>query len=149
MSVYLDLLHAVNCGKKYRINLKEKTLKIDGKEIVLDDRTDLIDRTDLVNLHIYKTNDPWEVLEQLYAKYKRSAPSAHYQGNKPYFKATDVEELDDNEIAFNEARNLMQSAIEGYVLLAGLSGLLKWQNDDHWFWQSSNFRELIVLKEWV
>lgn len=145
MSIYMDLLHAVECGSKFRINLKEKTLKIDGFEFILQDN--LIENNDLIYLGVYET-EPWKVIEELYLRYKRSTPSAHCNGNKPYFKADSAEDLTDDELAFNEPRNLMQCALEGYVLLAGLSGLIEWQNENHWFWQSTLDKELIVLKEW-
>lgn len=145
MSVYMDLLHAVDCGRKFKINLVEKTLKIDRNEILLTD--DLIERDDIIGLGI-DARTPWDVLEELYAKYKRSAPSAHYNGNKPYFKADKVEDLTDDEIAFNEPRDWCQAALEGYVLFAGLSGWLEFENKKHWFWQGTD-RELVVLREWI
>lgn len=145
MSVFLNLVHAAECGKKYRINLKEKTLRIDNKDIPLTEN--LIEEKDIEQFTSAK--DFWEIIEDLYAIYKRSAPSAHYKGNKPYFKAEDVENLTDDEIAFNEPRNIMQAVLEGYVLLAGLSGWLEWQNENHWFWQSPGDKELIILKEWI
>ena len=43
----------------------------------------------------------------------------------------------------------MQCALEAYVLLASLSGLIEWKNEQHWFWQSKLDKELIVLKEWL
>ena len=141
MSVYNELLERVSKGAKFNINLVEKTLKIDGKEIVLEGN--LIDDTD-VNLSF----DCWEVLEMLYSQYKRSVPSERHNGNKPYFKAVSVEELTDNELAFNASRNYCQCQLEGYVLLAGLSGLLTWQNENHWFWQGID-KQLVVLKEWI
>lgn len=146
MSVFTDLLEAVDCGAKFRINLKEKTLKINGKEVLLTD--DLISRDDLFALGITERT-PWTILEELYAKYKRSVPSARSNGNKPYFKADGVEDLTDDEIAFNEPRDFCQAALESYVLLAGLSGWLLWENEQHWFWQSDNDLQLVVLKEWI
>lgn len=146
MSVYTDLLHAAEYGRKYRINLKEKTLKIDNREINLENN--LIEPEDLHMLGIEKT-EPWEIFEELYFKYKKSVPSAHYNGNKPYFHADNAEDLTDYEIAFNKQRGTMQAALEGYVLLAGLSGWLIWQNENHWFWQSDVYRECVVLKEWI
>ena len=141
MSIYSDLLERVDRGAKYNINLVDKTLKIDGKEIVLEGN--LIDENDVGN------GNPWEILETLYLSFKRSVPSERHNGNRSYFKADSVEELTDDEIAFNEPRNLAQFALEAYVLLASLKGILTWQNDNHWFWQSNNFDSLVVLREWV
>lgn len=140
MSMYSDLIERVAKGAKFKINLVEKTLKIDGKEISLEGN--LIDENDVGN------GNPWDILETLYLSYKRSVPSEHQNGNKPYFTAASVEELDDDEIAFNEPRNLAQFKLECYVLFASLNGLLKMENDNHWFWQG-NDKELVVLKEWI
>lgn len=146
MSIYMDLLHAVECGAKFKIDLKEKTLDIERKEIILQDN--LIEKNDLVFLGIYET-ESWRVIEELYLRYKRSTPSAHNNGNKPYFKADSVEYLTDDELAFNESRNFMQCALEGFILLASLNGMIEWHNENHWFWQSQLDKELIVLREWI
>ena len=140
MSIYTDLLERVDNGAKFKINLVEKTLKIDGREIILDGN--LIDDAECNKC------DAWKIVESLYAKYKRSVPSSHQNGNKPYFKAVPTEELTNDEIAFNLNRNYCQAALEGYVLLAGLNGWLKFKNDKHWFWQGTD-KELVILKEWV
>lgn len=141
MSIYNDLLERVSMGAKYKIDLVQKTLKIDGKEVVLEGN--LIDETD-VNLSF----DCWEILEMLYSQYKRSIPSERHLGNRPYFKAVSVEELTDNEIAFNASRNYCQAQLEGFVLLASLSGWFKWKNDKHWFYQGHD-ASLVCLKEWI
>lgn len=143
MSIYSDLLERVDRGAKYNINLVDKTLKIDGKEIALEGN--LID----INEGSFIYEHPWETLEALYFSYKRSVTSEKSNGNKPFFKAVNAEELTDNEIAFNLSRNYCQAALEGYVLLAGLSGWLTWNNDNHWFWQSDKDKELVVLREWI
>jgi hypothetical protein len=140
MSLYSELLDRVSRGAKYRIDLIQKTLKIDGKDIMLEGN--LIDENDVGNGH------PWDILETLYLSYKRSVPSAKYNG-KSYFKADSVEDLDDDEIAFNEPRELAQFALECYVLFASVSGKLKWMFDPHWFYQSPVFPECVVLREWV
>lgn len=141
MSLYLELIEKVARGSKYNINLVQKTLSIDRNNIALEGN--LIDENDVGN------GNPWEILETLYLSYKRSVPSAHHNGNRSYFKADLAEELSDDEIAFNEPRNLAQFALETYVLFASLSGWLKIENDKHWFWQSKTFPQLVVLREWL
>ena len=103
----------------------------------------MIDNNDLIRIGITSDNQ-MEIIEQLYANFKRSVPSAKYNG-KSYFKALDVEELTDSDIAFNWDRSYAQAALEGYILLGGLT----WENDNHWFWQSQYDKDLIILKEWV
>ena len=132
MSIYSNLLDRVSKGAKYKINLVDKTLKIDGKEIALEGN--LIDENDVGN------GNPWDILETLYLSFKRSVPSERHNGNHSYFKCDSVEDLSDDEIAFNEPRSLSQFALECYVLFASISGKLEWQNDNHWFWQSKKIR---------
>lgn len=140
MSLYGELLERVSKGAKFKIDLVGKTLKVDGKEIVLEGN--LIDENDVGN------GDPWEILETLYLSFKRSVPSAKYNG-KSYFKCDSVEDLSDDEIAFNEPRGLAQFALECYVLFASVLGWLKMKNEKHFFWQSKIFPECVVLREWI
>ena len=146
MSVYLDLIDAVERGKEVHINLVEKTVKINGNEIDLQGK-ELINFNDTDKIQIYST-EPWDIIEDLYARFKRSVPSTTTKTNKTYFHADLVEDLNDDEIAFNESRDLCQVALEGYVLLAGLRNWLKFENEKHWFWQGTD-KELVVLREWV
>lgn len=141
MSLYSQLIDKVTRGSKYNINLVQKTLSIDRSVIALEGN--LIDDNDVVD------DNSWETLDTLYSSYKRSVPSAHHNGNKSYFKADNAEDLTDDELAFNENRNIAQFKLELFILLASLSGMLVWQNDKHWFWQSEKDKELIVLREWV
>lgn len=146
MSIFIDLIEAVNCGQKVYINLVEKTAKVNGNEICLDDKQ-LIDITDMEYVRCNYTN-PWDIIEELYANYKRSVPSARTKTNKSYFKADSVNDLTDDEMAFNEARDVTQIILEAFVLLSSLSGWLTWKNDKHWFYQGKD-ADLIILKEWV
>ena len=141
MSIYSQLLDRVSKGAKFKIDLVGKTLKVDGKEIILEGN--LIDENDVGN------GNPWDILDTLYLSFKRSVPSERHNGNKPYFKCDDVENLTDDEIAFNEPRNLAQFALECYVLFASVLGWLEWNNDKHWFYQSKVFPELVCLREWI
>ena len=140
MSVYRELLERVSMGAKFKIDLVQKILKIDGKEVVF--KGNLINESDIGD------GDYWDTLEVLYQFFKRSVPSERHNGNRPYFKAVSVEELTDDEIAFNESRNVAQFKLECYVLFASILGWLEWKNDKHWFWQGYD-KDLVVLKEWI
>ena len=145
MSVFIDLLDAIDCGKKVHINLVEKTVKINGSEINLEGK-ELIESKDMDMMF---ATEPWKIAEELYARYKRSIPSITTKTNKPYFHADSVEDLTDNEIAFNAPRDWCQVCLEGYILIAGLSGWLELENEKYWFWQSKKFKEFVILKEWI
>lgn len=147
MSVYSELLNHAQEGGKYKIDLKNKSLKIGNKnyikngEVLIED--ELFD-SDL----LMKLQDPWNKASELYNRYKHSIPTSHYKDNS-YFKALKYEELSSEELAYGLYRNYAQAALEGFILLASIKGLLKWQNDKHWFWQDENNKDFIILKEYV
>lgn len=153
MSVYSILIEKVKEGKNYKIDLKNKSLKIGRKyyikegDVCVEDN--LINEDDMQNLEIdFSKEHVWDVLEWLYFQFKHSVPNENYH-KKSYFKALKVTELDDGELAFNESRNIAQAMLEGFILLASLNQWLKWEFDKKWFWQSSDDKNLIVMKEWI
>ena len=147
MSVYSELLNHAQEGGKYKIDLKNKSLKIGNKnyikngEVLIED--ELFDSDLLIKLQ-----DSWNKTSELYNQYKHSIPTSHYKDNS-YFKALKYEELSSEELAYGLYRNYAQAALEGFILLASIKGLLKWQNDKHWFWQDENDKDFIILKEYV
>lgn len=158
MSIYKDLLDAVDNGKKFKVDLVNKSLWIDRKQIIKkgeivhdeDKSKDLIKEWDLA-LHFKcmpLNENPWDIIEVLYKEFKHSAPSKH-SNNRGYFKALSLEDLSDADLAYGYDREFAQAMLEGYILLASIIGWIKWENESHWFWQSDSDRELVVLKEWI
>lgn len=159
MSIYTDLLNAVYNGKKFKVDLIDKSLWINKRQIIKkggivhvhDKSKELIEEWDLEDYGIEYDieKDPWTTVKFLYSyHYKRSVPKEH-SNKRSYFKALSVDELDDFELAYNFDRNLGQAILEGYVLLASLKGILKWDFGDHWFWQYEDDDDLVVLRNWV
>lgn len=153
MSVYSELLkHAQERGK-YNIDLINKSLKI-GKQYYIKDGVikvddELIAMNDIKNLSIgYVDLESWEIVRDLYSKFKCSIPLASYHSHS-YFKAKKYEELTQADLAFGESRHYAHAMLEGYVLLASMAGLLKWENENHWFWQDPVDKDLIVLRNWI
>ena len=158
MSIYTELLDAVDNGKKFKVDLVNKSLWINKTQIIKegeivnekDKGKDLIKEWDLA-LHFRAmklTEYPWDVIETLYKKYKYSAPDKH-DNKKSYFKSLPFDELTDEDLAYGYDRNFAQAILEGYILFANLKGWLTWEYECYWFWQSDNDRELIILKEWI
>lgn len=153
MSIYKTLLQHASQGRNFRINLNSKDLWIgkkqyikEGEMIVIDD--ELIDKEDLQEFGIEDLSiKTWEVIEYLYQMYKHSVPNSHWRDNA-YFEALSYDELTTDELAYNIDRKYAQSIIEGYILLGSMAKLIEWQNEENWFWQSSEDENLIVLKEW-
>jgi hypothetical protein len=159
MSIYRDLINAVGDGKKFKVDLIHKSLWIDKKQIIRegeivyeqDKSKDLIKKWDLALDYgntVPLDENHWNAIEFLYKEFKHSAPSEH-SNKKSYFKALSVDELTDEELAYNIDRDFGQCLIEGYILLASLQGWLKWEHGDYWFWQSETDENLIVLRNWV
>lgn len=157
-SIYGELLDAVDKGKRFKVDLMEKSLWINKKQIIKkgeivneqDQSKEFIKEYDLALEYgsFSLSNSPWEVIEVLYTEFKKSVPGEH-SNRKSYFKALPVDELTDAELAYGTDRDYAQARIEGYVLLASLIGWLKWEHGTHWFYQSPSDSELIVLRNWI
>lgn len=147
MSIYCELLKHAQEGGKYKIDLKNKSLKIGNRNYIKSGNVltsdDLFD-----NDFLMECESPWDKASELYQQYKHSIPTSHYKDNS-YFKALKYEELTSDELAYGLYRNYARAALEGFILLASISELLKWQNDKHWFWQDKNDKDFIILKEYV
>ena len=157
MSIYTELLDAVDNGKKFKVDLVNKSLWINKTQIIKegeivnekDKGKDLIKEWDLT-LHFGSMpldEHPFGVIEFLYNKYKHSASREH-SNKKSYFKALPVDELTDKDLAYGYDRDFAQAMLEGYILLSSIIGWIKFENDNHWFYQGKD-KELIILKEWI
>ena len=93
--------------------------------------------------------DAYAEIERLYAQFKRSVPNRHVRLNKGYFKALSSDALTMEELMDNMPRPEARMALEGFILLASLSGLIPWHNPKHFFWQSAADPECIVYRDWV
>ena len=158
MSIYTDLIDAVGSGKKFKVDLVNKSLWINKRQIIKegeivneqDQGKELIEEDDLGIKYGYAplSQEPWKLIKILYFEYKHSVPSKNGM-YKSYFKALQSEELTDAEIAYNADRCSAQCMLEGYVLLSSLQGWLKWEHGTHWFWKSETDEELVILRQWI
>lgn len=159
MSIYKDIINEIQNGKRFKIDLNKKDLWIGRKQIIKEgviidekylnealiepfDLEDILEYSPILNEHC------WNVVEMLYEKYQHSSPTKTNLGNKPYFKALDVEDLYDYDLAYGLERNVAQVILESYILLGGLIGWLVWQNENHWFYQGKD-KEFVVIREWI
>lgn len=139
MCIYEKLIEVAKDGGKFKIDLNSKSLKI-GKTDYIKDGEVLVDE-DLIN-----EDGSWERVSELYQIFKYSVP--HAKEKQSYFKGLSEDELTDGERAFNVSRSMGRAMLEGYILLTNVKGVLRWENDDNWFWQDENDKDLIVLREW-
>lgn len=155
MSIYEMLLRKADEGGRYRIDLNKRDLWIGRKHYIKDgevmhDET-LIDKDDLKNVfgvEIDISKNAWDVIKYLYQEYKHSIPNERWK-DKSYFKALPVEELTDDELAFNISRIFGQAMLEGYILLGSMIGWIEWKDKEHWFWQDEEDENCIILRDWI
>lgn len=150
MTIYEEAIEKVRNGAKFRIDLREKSLKINGKYLIKkgewNEEKTLIESTG---------EDQIEVLKRLYLNYRTSAPSSTSQGNRSYFKALEEDELTDSQLAYSERRSEAQVMLEAYILCKSLNDgdLMKelFGDTNRWFWQAkeAELKEFIILKEWI
>lgn len=157
MSVYSELLDSVVKGKRFKVDLIEKSLWIDRKQIIRkgeiicgkDIGKELINKWDLYSNFGGSSLDhnPWDWINVLYSEYKHSAPEKH-SDNSSYFKALSVDDLSDADLAYGHNRKYSQAMLEGYILFGSLVGWIKWEHGNHWFYQGED-KDLVVLKNWI
>lgn len=158
MSIYAELLQKADKGKRFKVDLKNKNLWLGAKQVI-SEGTVLIDEDELINkddlngiigeyVEIDLSKDCWQIVSVLFEIYKHSVPNKHWKDNG-YFRALNADDLTTEELAYGIDRKFSQAILDGYILLASLNDWLVWRNDDHWFWQSDENPECVVLKEWI
>lgn len=142
MTIYDKLVEEVTNGACYKIDLVNKSLRV-GKEVLIDEGNfdgDLIGDLPC---------NPWEMAERLYNNFYNSRPGVWSKHDGKYFKAKPGDEMDFIELAKGEPRHIARAKLEGFILCAVLSGLLKWNpRFGTWFWQSPKHENFVLLKAW-
>lgn len=134
---------------KIYIDLKNKTLKV-GKQLLIENGNIKQNKV-IVGDEVYECDELISELldiDDLYKQYKYSLPSER-DCDKHYFKALTASLLTDEQLVYGMSRLEARVRLESYVMLGALAGLLKWENNDHWFWQSSKDKDFVVLRQWI
>lgn len=152
-SLYKNFLSEVIKGKNFKLDLKNKTIKVNRNVLVdkgaFKEGCVLINENDLSDFGVnVLSNAPYDLIEALFKEFKHSVPSKSNDGCTSYFKALKADELTDEELVINMPRSFAQAILEGYIFFASLQGWVKWNSEDHWFWQGKD-KDLIILKEWI
>lgn len=87
-------------------------------------------------------------LNQLYKDYKYSYPSERSRINKSRFNALEFEELDDEMLVNGKDRIEAQKALDDFISSNREMLLKTLFQGNHWFWQSDEDEDFIILKEW-
>lgn len=150
MTYYEMLIElAQNDYSKIHIDLKNKTLKV-GKQLLIENGN-IIQSKVIVGDDVYECNKLVSGcldVNELYEQYKYSMPSER-DGSNHYFKALTASLLTDEQLVYSMPRLEARVRLEAYVMLGSLAGLIKWENNDHWFWQSDKDRDFIILRQWI
>lgn len=134
MSIYELLKESETC----KVDLNKKSLWLNGKQYIKDG----------ANLTELPLIDQEEDLDALYYDYKYSVPSS--KASKSYFKALPVDSLTDVQLATGHPRYKASAMLEGYILLAGMAGLLaSVVSTGNYFWQSETDSDFVILKKWI
>lgn len=138
---YSELRQRVERGTKFSIDLKKRTLRMNGKLVDLKD-VECVDDGD---------TDILGTLHRLYEGYKRSIPSERSESRrKNYFKALPYEKLTDDDMLYGYHREEARFVLEFCILKYIVDGKLKWNEDwGKWFWQDPEDKDFVILREWV
>jgi hypothetical protein len=138
-----EITEKVRHGAKFTINLQKRTLRLNGKLVEIDNPEEFCNGlVDDLPTFI-------GCLESLYQDYKHSVPSERSESRRhDYFRALREKDLTSHDMMFGLPREEARFDIEAFVLCALLCGF-KWNADwGTWFWQSTNDKDLVLLREW-
>lgn len=139
---YSELRERVERGARFSIDLKKRTLRMNGKLVDLKD-VECVDDGDI--------EDVMGTLHRLYENYKVSVPSERSESRrKNYFKALPYKALSDENMLYGYHREEARFALEFCILKYIVDGKLKWNEDwGKWFWQDPEDKDFVILREWV
>lgn len=138
MKTYEEILEAISNGASYKINLEERTLVVNRKQI------------DIASGETMSVEGVLEKIEELYSYYKHSIPSAT-EPSRPYFKALKYNELSQEDQTYGPNRDVARFELEYFVLQSIINGSFVWNEETmgKWFWRSSNDYDLVILRSWI
>lgn len=141
MTVYEQLLKAVEKGTPFSVSLEDSSLRVGKHWLIQNGNYDgeLIEDSG-------DGDDVLQHIEELYREYKYSVPHQNSRRSR-YFKALKSDDLTITQLAYGKQREMAQAALEGYVLCMKILG--KIQFADGWFWQSKKDKDLVILKKWL
>ena len=148
MTLYEALIDLAQNGyNKIHIDLTNKTVKV-GKQIIIETR-ELKQHKIKVGDEIYEFDGLISEkldIDNLYKQYKYSVPSE--RDGKYYFKALSANELSDAQLVLGMQRLEARIRLEAYLVLASVTGIEVWPNENHWYWQGKD-KDFVILKQYM
>lgn len=135
---------AVKQGKNCHVDFKTNTICVGREKVMKEGETKY-------DIDFAKCDDPMGELQRLFEVYKYSMPSAREEKKRRgYFRALDMDDIPDDRLVNAVERSIARARLEVWFLCSKLSGCLTWNPEwGSFFWQSEQYPELIVLKEWL
>ena len=132
MSIYGYSYQFSSENKRWKADLKNKTLICEDKKYIESSMYDI--RHDLIVIDGINSDTSrkkcneicFEIIENLYHKYKYSIPSERSEKyrQREYFRALKPDEMTDEQLVTGEDRNYARAALEAFILCAS------WQDID-------------------
>lgn len=147
MNIYETAIEKIKKGAKFKVNLENKCLIINGKIFIENGKYDGELGIEKVSLE-----QSLAQIESLYKQYQHSVPSERSERKRTkYFQALSEKDLSDDDMRYGAYRDEAQFRLEYHVLAFVLNGSLVWDETimGKWFWQSPNCKNLVILKQWV
>ena len=126
----ITILEKAKRGDSISINLKDKTVKVNGIPVKYEGESPIDFETEML---------------QLYETYRYSRPTRKRESR--YFKAVPIDELTTMQLAMNEDRNIARIKLELFMLANYQNGnIATLFEENHWFFYKNG--SLVILKNW-
>ena len=144
-TVYNWFVESAMRGLPFKVDLIKKDLTICNDKLIYHGDN----YTDIKQLVAIPLTDPWAIVDKLYHEYKYSTPEKTGLSKSSWFYALPYEDMSDVELVIGGSRSIAQAKLEGYILCASLSGILKWEDDNKWFQMSEKDNDFVIIKNWI
>ena len=146
-NIYQTAIQAAERGMKVTVRLPERTLQVDSELLIDAGRHE-------GELGFPRTDEDTALgmIEDAYVRYRQSIPDGAAITGNCWFRAKSWDELSDRELVTGEKRSVARCRLETTLLMLILNGSLSADSPafrDKWFWQSSKYKELIILTNFL
>lgn len=139
---YTSFVERVKNGEKFRIDFAKRIATLNGNRLEVEP-----------DVPVCSISEALSLIELHYLTYKKSVPNERNDSRRRrYFVADKMNDLSDEELCIGVDREVAQAELEMLVLCLILNGSLYWDDTlmgGKWFWQSKNYPDLVILKEWI
>lgn len=144
-TIWQQTMEGVANGARFQISFENRSLKLNKSYLIKDGQYE-----GELGCDPY-VGDAVSQIEVLYGRYLHSIPSERSENKRHlYFRALTEDKLDNDDMLYGLPREETRAALELFILCQLIHGALKWQDfaAGKWFWQSTKYPSLILLKQW-